>query len=152
MPSFNQPGAIFKTMASLSKNATLLVKQLFKGGQKETRIAAGVMRTILSDITKIYFENKKASGKGVLVFNPENPQKSKYLTSKDIDRDLAFAEEMMHKDACRMFKKIIDFIEKQEDEDLALIAMIQPEGVTLHLIDPEQVDKRIKEFSRGLIL
>ena len=51
-----------------------------------------------------------------------------------------------------MLKKVDKFIEEHEDENLALVAMIQPEGVSLHLIDPQQVNKRIDEFSRGLIL
>lgn len=139
-------------MANLSKSAAMLVKQLFHGNETETMIAAGVMRTILADITKIYFDNKKSLGKGILVFNPEDPQRSKYLTTKDLYRDLALAEEMMHKEVCRMLKKVDKFIEEHEDENLALVAMIQPEGVSLHLIDPQQVNKRIDEFSRGLIL
>lgn len=139
-------------MFDLSKKASSLVKQMFGGNETENMIAAGIMRTILSDITRLYFENKKIKGKGILVFNPENPEKSRYLTVKDLDQDLALAEEMMHNHNCTMFKKIIEFIESKNNLDLALVAMIQQDGVALHIVDPEEVDKRINEFTRGIII
>jgi hypothetical protein len=97
-------------------------------------------------------ENKKIRGKGILVFNPEDPEKSRYLTVKDLDQDLALAEEMMHEHNCNMFKKIIEFIESKNNLDLALVAMIQQDGVALHIVDPKEVDKRINEFTRGIII
>ena len=115
-------------------------------------IAAGVMRTILADITRLYFENKRAKGKGILVFNPEDPSASKYLTTEELNQDLALSEEMMHTQACNMFKGVMSFIEKESDSDMALVAMIQKDGVALHLVDPKEANKRIDEFSRGLIL
>lgn len=138
-------------MFDLSKDAAYLAKQLFSGSETENMIAAGVMRTILSDITRLYFENKKARGNGILVFNPEDPSASKYLTVKDLDQDLALSEEMMHTQACEMFKKILKFIEKESDSDFALIAMIQQDGVALHLLDPKEANERIDKFTRGLI-
>lgn len=139
-------------MFDLTKNASQLVKSLFSGTERENMIAAGVVRTIVADITRLYFENKKAQGKGILVFNPEDPSKSKFLTIRDIQEDLAVSEEMMHENACIMFKKIIKFIEQEDEADLALVAMIQPDGVALHILDPKEVNKRIDEFSSGLIL
>lgn len=149
--SSSPPGKILK-MFDLTSNASKLVKSLFSGSETENMIAAGVVRTIISDITRLYFENKKAQGNGILVFNPEEPSKSKYLTVKDIQQDLAVAEEMMHGSACSMFKKIINFIDKESESDLALVAMIQGTGVALHIIDPKEVNERIDEYSRGLIL
>lgn len=149
--SSSRPGLTSKTMFDLSKKASGLVKQMFGGNETENMIAAGVMRTILADITRLYFENKKALGKGILVFNGEDPEKSKYLTLRDLDQDLALAEEMMHKQTCRMFKKIIEFIEDKHESDLALVAMIQSDGVALHVVDPKEANKRIDEFTRGLI-
>ena len=139
-------------MFDLSKKASGLVRQMFGGNERENMIAAGVMRTILADITRIYFENKKTRGKGILVFNGEDPEKSKYLTTKDIDQDLALAEEMMHKQTCHMFKKIIEFIEEKHESDLALVAMIQSDGVSLHVVDPQEANERINEYTRGLII
>jgi hypothetical protein len=49
-------------MFNFSKKAAALAKQLFKGNEVENRMAAGVLRTILSDITRLYFENKKIKG------------------------------------------------------------------------------------------
>lgn len=138
-------------MFDLTQNASQLVKNLFSGSEQENMIAAGVVRTIIADITRLYFENKRANGKGILVFNPEEPSKSKFLTIRDLQEDLAVSEEMMHENACTMFKKIIKFIEKEDEADLALIAMIQADGVALHILDPKEVNKRIDEFSSGLI-
>lgn len=139
-------------MFDLTNNASKLVKSLFSGSETENMIAAGVVRTIISDITRLYFENRKVQGNGILVFNPEEPSKSKFLTIKDLQQDLAVSEEMMHENASNMFKKIISFIEKESDSDLALVAMIHGTGVALHILDPKEVNERIDEYSRGLIL
>lgn len=84
-------------MVNLSRGAADLVKTLFKGDEKERMISAGVVRTILADMIKLYFEHKAAVGKGVLVFNPVQPELSNYLTVKDLDNDLAVAQESMNR-------------------------------------------------------
>lgn len=139
-------------MFNLSKKATALTKQLFGGNQVENKIAAGVMRTILSDITRLYFENKQARGKGVLVFNPEEPEKSRFLTVGDLEDDLSVAQEAMNTQMADMLKKVIKVVEKENESDVAIIAMIQLDGIAIHLLDSEEANKRIDEMSSGLIL
>jgi hypothetical protein len=139
-------------MFNLSKKATALTKQLFGGNQVENKIAAGVMRTILSDITRLYFENKQVRGKGVLVFNPEEPEKSRFLTVGDLEDDLSVAQEAMNTQMADMLKKVIKVVEKENESDVAIIAMIQLDGIAIHLLDSEEANKRIDEMSSGLIL
>ena len=138
-------------MSDLSKNASQLVKNLFSGSETENMIAAGVVRTILSDVIRLYFENKRAKGKGILVFNPESPEDSKYMTVKDLEDDLSVAQEAMDTFTSEMFKRIINFIESEHESDLALLAMIQPNEICLHILDPTEVNKKIDEYSNGLI-
>lgn len=138
-------------MFNLSKKATALTKQLFGGNQVENKIAAGVMRTILSDITRLYFENKQVRGKGVLVFNPEEPEKSRFMTVGDLEDDLSVAQEAMNTQMTDMLKKVIKIVEKENESDVAIIAMIQLDGIAIHLIDSEEANKRIDEMSSGLI-
>ena len=139
-------------MFNLSKKATALTKQLFGGNQIENKIAAGVMRTILSDITRLYFENKQVRGKGVLVFNPEEPEKSRFLTVGDLEDDLSVAQEAMNTQMADMLKKVIKVVEKENESDVAIIAMIQLDGIAIHLLDSEEANKRIDEMSSGRIL
>lgn len=139
-------------MPDLSRGATALIKNLFGGNETERMISAGVVRTILSDMTRLYFENKAARGEGILVFNPENPEASRYLTKRDLENDLAVAEEGMDERAEALFSKVIRVIEKESGSDLALIAMVQSDEIAIHLIDPKEANKKIDEYSNGLFL
>ena len=139
-------------MSNLSRNATALVKNLFGGNETERMISAGVVRTILSDITRLYFENRAARGEGILVFNPENPEASKYLLKTDLENDLAVAQEGMDEKAEALFSKIIRVIEKESESDLALVAMVQENEIAIHLIDPVEANKKVDELSNSLIL
>lgn len=139
-------------MSDLSRGAAALIKNLFGGNETERMISAGVVRTILSDMTRLYFENRAAMGEGILVFNPENPEASKYLTKTDLENDLAVAQEGMDDKAEALFSKIIRVIEKESDSDLALIAMVQSTEICVHLVDPVEANKKIDELSNSLIL
>lgn len=138
-------------MVNLSRGAADLVKTLFKGEEKERMISAGVVRTILADMIKLYFEHKTAVGKGVLVFNPVQPELSNYLTVKDLENDLAVAQESMNRELEELFELIIKVIQKEDDNELALIAMIQDSEVAVHLIDPVEANKNIDELSNGIM-
>lgn len=137
-------------MSDLSRGAAALIKNLFGGNETERMISAGVVRTILSDMTRLYFENRAAQGEGILVFNPEDPENSKYMTKKDLENDLAVAQEGMDAKAENLFKKVIQVIEKETNSDLALVAMVQHNEIAIHLIDPKEANKKIDEYSNGL--
>lgn len=139
-------------MTDLSRGAAALIKNLFGGNETERMISAGVVRTILSDITRLYFENRRAMGEGILIFNPEDPERSKYLTKNDLENDLAVAQEGMDEKAEALFSKVITVIEKESGSDLALIAMVQSNEIAIHLIDPIEANKKVDELSNSLIL
>lgn len=134
------------------KKVQELKKFLFSGNETERMISAGVMRTIFADITRLYFENKQALGKGVLVFNPEEPEKSRYVTKSDIEDDVALAQEACSDDLAEALQTVINVIDKESDSDLALVAMIHEEGIAVNIIDPDEINKKIDELSRSVII
>jgi len=150
-PSLIPLGVTFN-MSDPSRNATLLIKQLFGKSETDNMVAAGTMRMILADITKLYFDHKGVRGKGILVFNPEEPDKSRYLTITDLEADIAVAQEVMNKEAEELFQRVVKIIEKEHESDLALIAMIHDAGVAIHLLDAEECNKKIDEYANGLII
>jgi len=139
-------------MFNLSKNAARLSKQLFSGNEVENKIAAGVLRTIIADITRLYFENRNTRGKGILVFNPEQPDSSRYVTLEDIEDDISVAQEAMNTDITRLLEKMAKVIEKESESDLALVAMIQDDEIAVHQLDPKSANQRISKMVNGLIL
>ena len=139
-------------MTDFSKGAQKIAA-LFKGNETERMLTASVLRTILADMIRLYFENRKALGKGCLVFNPMEPTASRYITVVDIQSDLAIAEEAMDENIAEMFKTILRVIEKEDNEDIAIVAMIDDEGMHIHLLDPNDANERINEAANqsGLI-
>ena len=148
--SWTQPGRALKMFNEERVNG--LRKMLFSGNESERMISAGVLRTIFSDITRLFFENRQAMGLGLLVFNPESPEKSKYITKRDLENDLALAEEDCNEKFAEGFRKMIQVIEKEKDSDLALVAMAYEDGIAVNLIDPEKINETIDQRSNGLIL
>ena len=131
------------------------IQSLFKGNETERMLTASVVRTILSDMIRLYFENRAAMGKGCLVFNPDDPETSKFMTKFQLEQDLSIAQEDMHTELIEMFEKIIKVIDKEDSDETAIISMISDEGLHIHLIDAEEANKRIDEAahnSPGLIL
>lgn len=139
-------------MFDLSTGAKILKKKLFGESEVNSRIAAGILRTILADITRLYFENVNARGKGLLVFNPENPEASSYLTVDDILNDIALSQEACNTKLEKMLRDTLALIDKEFDNKLPIIAMIQSDCINIHIIDPEETDERINELVNGLII
>lgn len=149
---FKQLGATLN-MTEFSKNAEK-IKSLFKGTEAERMLSAGIIRTILSDMIDLYFRNRSARGPGCLVFNPEDPTSSKYITKFELEQDLAIAQEAMDKEITNMFEKTIKVIEKEDKEDIAIVALVLEDSINIHLLDADEANKRIDEASNqnGLIL
>jgi len=138
-------------MTEFSKNAKK-IQALFKGSEMERRLSAGVVRTIVSDMIRLYFENKAARGKGCLIFNPENPTASKYITKHDIEQDLSIAQEAMDDNFTELFEKVIKVIDKEDNNEIAIVVLITDEGLNIHLLDAEEANKRIDEAASNLII
>jgi len=135
-------------MTEFSKGAQKLL-DLFKGNETERMLTASVIRTILSDMIRLYFENRKAQGKGCLVFNPEDPLASKYITTFQIEQDLSLAQEAMDTNISEMFEKILKVIDKEDCDETAIVAMVDDAGMHVHLLDAEEANKRIDEAAKG---
>jgi hypothetical protein len=135
-----------------SKSVQHLKQMLFSGGEIDRKISASVVRTIFADITRLYFENKQARGKGILVFNPEQPDKSRYVTTNDIEDDIALAQEACSDSLVESLEMVLKVIEKEAESDIALVATISELGtIAIYPIDPDEINKMIDELSNGLI-
>ena len=150
MKFLKQLGAIF-SMTEFSKNAKKIAS-LFKGSEVERKLSAGILRTIVSDIITLYFENRKALGKGILVFNPQDPSNSSYVTVKELENDLSLAQESMNRDFEELFHRVLNVIDKEDENNFAMVALIEDNYVNVHLLDPDEANERIDEASSGLIL
>ena len=138
-------------MTEFSKNAKKIAS-LFKGSEVERKLSAGILRTIVSDIITLYFENRKALGKGILVFNPQDPSNSSYVTVKELENDLSLAQESMNRDFEELFHRVLNVIDKGDENNFAMVALIEDNYVNVHLLDPDEANERIDEASSGLIL
>lgn len=138
-------------MTEFSKNAKKIAS-LFKGSEVERKLSAGILRTIVSDIITLYFENRKALGKGILVFNPQDPSNSSYVTVKELENDLSLAQESMNRDFEELFHRVLNVIDKEDENNFAMVALIEDNYVNVHLLDPDEANERIDEASSGLIL
>ena len=133
------------------QNVNALRKMLFSGDESDRMMSAGVLRTIFSDITRLFFENRQALGLGLLVFNPKTPENSRYITKEDLQTDLALAEEDCNDSFADGFRKMIKCIEEHKDSDLALVAMLYDDGLAVNIIDPDKINETIDNLSNGLM-
>ncbi len=144
-----QPGAIL----NMTNDAVRRLRQMIsQGDEAERMLSAGVFRSIISDMITLYGENRKYRGKGLLVFNPEDPNTSKYVTEKDVEADLSIAQEAMDENLTDMFLKVLKFIEKEDDSGLALVAFFQEDSLELMRLDPERANEQIDSATNGLII
>ena len=146
---FSKPlGAIL----NMTKDAVRRLRQMIsQGDEAERKLSAGVFRSIVSDMITLYEENRKYRGKGLLVFNPEDPNTSKYVTESDVESDLAIAQEAMDNSLTEMFLKVLKFIEKEDNCGLALVAFFQEDSLELMRLDPEHANEQIDSATNGLI-
>ena len=76
---------------------------------------------------------------------------SKYCTVQDLEADLSIAQEAMSSDLEDMFKKVINFVEKESNSGLALVAFYK-DHLELMRLDPEHASEVIDSATNGLIL
>lgn len=125
-----------------------LTQTLFGASEVKTRIGLNAAKMIAGDIVTLYGEFKKASGAGILCFNPYKPDKSSYLTKKDIQRDIALAEEMCDDDTADFLRKTVNIVNKTENrDDAAAVMLISDSGATLHIVDLEETENRLKKIA-----
>jgi len=98
-------------------------------------------------------KTNSSDGKGILVFNPEQPDKSRYVTTNDIEDDIALAQEACSDSLVESLEMVLKVIEKEEESDIALVATISELGtIAIYPIDPDEINKIIDELSNGFII
>ena len=130
-------------MPELSQVAQRLKFNLFSGSETKKRMAANVARMIIGDTITLHDEFKTYKGDGALFFNTSNAEASQFLTVKDIQIDMALAEEMMNKDLATFFKKLIKVIEKEKDDPI--VVMLDITGMSIHVLDKNKIDEVLEE-------
>jgi len=128
-----------------------LSKDLFGGSEVKTRIAKNAVQMIIGDIATLYKEFRSAQGLGALFFNTEAPLNSLYMTTKEIYNDIILAEELLDTDTKKFLQKILNLIEKNEDNELPIVVMLDHTGMSVHLLDldlvKEHIEKQIEDAS-----
>lgn len=129
-----------------SNAADQLAKKLFSKSELQNHIAVNVVKMIVGDIVTLYEEFREAEGLGALFFNPITPENSSYMTVQDIKTDIILAEEVMDDDLKDFLKKLLNIVNKEQDNKQAIVVLINNQTMSIHLIDLNSVDDQIKEL------
>lgn len=125
-----------------------LSQTLFGASEVKTRIGLNAAKMIAGDIVTLYGEFKKASGAGILCFNPYKPDKSSYLTKSDIQRDIALAEEMCDDSTADFLRKTLNVVDKTgARDDAAAVMLVTDGGASLHIVDLAETEDRLKKIA-----
>ena len=124
---------------------------LFGKSEVKNRISSNTVKMILGDVTTLYAEFRKAKGLGALFFNPSNSEASQYLTINEIATDRALAEEAMNEPLADCLNRLINIIEKEQESDAPVVVMVDPLGLSVHVIDLEKANKLIEKFSEDAL-
>jgi len=133
-----------------SNTANNLAKKIFSKSEVQNQIAVNVVKMIVGDIVTLYEEFRSAEGLGALFFNPIAPENSSYMTIKDIKNDIILAEEIMDEDLKDFLKKLLNIVDKEQDNKQAIVILINNQTMSIHLIDLNSVDTQIKELVDAL--
>lgn len=129
-----------------SRNSEHLASKLFSKSEVQNKIAVNTVKMIVGDIVTLYQEFRKAEGLGALFFNPVTPENSSYMTIKDVQNDIVLAEELMDDDLRDFLKKILRVIEDEQEQETAIVVLINNQTMSIHIIDLNTVDVQIKEL------
>jgi len=128
------------------RNSERLASKLFSKSEVQNKIAVNTVKMIVGDIVTLYQEFRKAEGLGALFFNPVTPENSSYMTIKDVQNDIVLAEELMDDDLRDFLKKILRVIEDEQEQETAIVILINNQTMSIHIIDLNTVDVQIKEL------
>lgn len=129
-----------------SNAAGELAKKIFSKSELQNHIAVNVVKMIVGDIVTLYEEFRQAEGLGALFFNPVNPENSSYMTIGDIKTDIILAEEIMDDDLKEFLKKLLNIVDKEQDNKQAIVVLVNNQTMSIHLIDLNSVETQIKEL------
>ena len=128
------------------RNSERLAHKLFSKSEVQNKIAVNTIKMIVGDIVTLYQEFRKAEGLGALFFNPVAPENSSYMTIKDIKTDIILAEEIMDDDLKEFLKKLLNIVDKEQDNKQAIVVLVNNQTMSIHLIDLNSVETQIKEL------
>ena len=141
-------------MPEFSQKAKRLAQSLFSKSEVQNRISMNAIKMIIGDVVTLYTEFRNAEGLGALFFNPQRPDDSQYLTISEIHKDVALAEELMNSELSDFLKKLINLIQKEQENDSPIVVMIDQSGMSVHVIDlnlaEEMLAKRLEDASGSL--
>jgi len=129
------------------RNSERLAHKLFSKSEVQNKIAVNTIKMIVGDIVTLYQEFRKAEGLGALFFNPVAPENSNYMTIKDVRNDIVLAEELMDDDLRDFLKKILRVIEDEQEQENAIVVLINNQTMSIHVIDLNTVDGQITELA-----
>jgi len=128
------------------KNSERLANKLFGKSEVQNKIAVNTVKMIVGDIVTLYQEFRKAEGLGALFFNPVTPENSSYMTIKDVQNDIVLAEELMDDDLRDFLKKILRVIGDEQEQETAIVVLINNQTMSIHIIDLNTVEVQMKEL------
>lgn len=134
------------TDMSLHEGSQKLASKIFSKSELQNKIALSTVKLIVGDIITLYSEFRKAEGPGALFFNPMLPENSTYMSVKEIKNDIILAEEIMDNDLKAFLEKLLNIVNKKEDNDEAIVVMINNQTMSIHLIDLNSVEEQLNEL------
>ena len=135
-----------------SERAKRLGKSLFGKSEVKNRISKNAVELIVGDIVTLYKEFRSAQGLGALFFNTTEPLHSLDMTTKEIYNDIVLAEELMDADTKDFLTKILNLIEKNENNDTPVVVMLDATGMSVHLLDLDMIKEHIEKQARDALL
>lgn len=131
---------------TLNHGSQELASKIFSKSELQNKIAINTVKLIIGDIVTLYNEFRKAEGAGALFFNPMAPENSTYMPVKDIKNDIILAEEIMDNDLKSFLEKLLNIVDKKQDDNEAIVVMINNRSMSIHLVDLNTVEDQINEL------
>jgi hypothetical protein len=134
-------------MTSMNNKIKKMSATLFGKSEAQRRMAKNTVKMIAGDVVTLYEEFYKYKGLGALFFNPVKPDQSSYMTVKDLSSDKAVAEEMCDEPTADFLNKLINLIGKNSEDNKPIVVMLSDKGMSVHVLDLNQIEDRINEIS-----
>lgn len=135
---------------SANKPDSKLAHNIFGKSEVQNRIAVNAVKMIVGDIVTLYQEFRKAEGLGALFFNPAQPEASTYMTVPDIRNDITLAEEILDEDLKDFLTKVMNVIHKEQDNNIAVVVLVDRNAMSIRLIDLNVAEDRINELANAV--
>lgn len=135
---------------SKENSTSKLAHSIFGKSEIQNRIALNAVKMIVGDIVTLYQEFRKADGAGALFFNPAEPEASTYMTIPDIRNDIILAEEILDDDLKEFLNKLLNVVDKEKDNDVAVVVLVDKNSMSIRLIDLNLAEERINELANAI--